>query len=68
MTIHDELDEARDLLERLTSCSLVLQGGGHKDATQYEIGVLKREIAFLEKLLARYSNSPPPDGETPNAQ
>ena len=48
MTIHEELAEARYMFERLTSRSLVLQGGGHKDATQYEIGVLKREIAFHE--------------------
>jgi dihydroorotase len=51
-TIHSELAEARDLLERLTSGSLTLRVN-HKDVTRREIDVLTREIAFLEKVIAR---------------
>jgi hypothetical protein len=54
----DSLAEERDWLEMLTSRSLVLQGGGRKDATQYEIGVLEREIAFHQKVLARSGDGP----------
>ena len=59
MTLHDELAEAHDWLETLTSRALTLRGS-HGDITQqYEIGVAKREIAFLEKVLARSGNEPP---------
>ncbi|MGO8839910.1 MAG: hypothetical protein ACLQF1_01865 [Methyloceanibacter sp.] len=59
MTLHDELAEAHDWLETLTSGALTLRGS-HGDITQqYEIGVAKREIAFLEKVLARSGNEPP---------
>jgi hypothetical protein len=45
MTLHDELAEAHDWLETLTSGALTLRGS-HGDITQqYEIGVAKREIA-----------------------
>jgi hypothetical protein len=46
--IHNELAEKRDLLERLTSGSMSMRVN-RKDVTQREIGLLRREIAFLEK-------------------
>jgi hypothetical protein len=52
MTIHDELAAERRWLERLTSGAVTLRRN-HTDATKYEIGVAKRVIAFLEKVLAR---------------
>lgn len=58
MIIQVALAEARDLLERLTSGSLTLRRN-HKDVTQSEIGVLRREIAFHEKVLRRGGNGPP---------
>lgn len=58
MTIHDELAEARDLLERLT-LGQQMERRNHKDITQYEIDVAKREIAFHEKVLARSGGGPP---------
>jgi hypothetical protein len=58
MTIHEELAEERNWLERLTSGALTLRRN-HRDVTQYEIGVAKRTIAFLEKVLARGSDRPP---------
>jgi len=57
--IRSELNKARDLLDRLMSASMTLRLN-HKDVTQNEIGVLKREIAFLEKVLAR--TKPQPSG------
>ena len=58
-SIHDELAEACDLLERLTSRSLTLRRRG-EDVTQDEIGVLRREIAFHEKVLSRSQRPTPP--------
>ena len=48
----DELAILRDLLGRLETGALSMHQGG-KDVSQREIGILKREIAFLEKILAR---------------
>ncbi len=59
MTIHDELAEARDLLEMLTSRSLVLQGGGRKDATHYEIGVLNARSRFTKRFLREAATGRP---------
>jgi hypothetical protein len=51
-TTNAELNELRDLLSRLTSGELTLRRG-QTDETRSEITVLTREIAFLEKVLAR---------------
>ena len=48
----DELDGLRRFLARLTSNELTLRRG-LADVTQDEIGVLRREIAHLERVLAR---------------
>jgi hypothetical protein len=48
----DELKVLRDLLDRLQSGALTMKTGG-KDVTKREINILKREIAFLEKIIAR---------------
>jgi uncharacterized small protein (DUF1192 family) len=48
----DELAGLRQFLSRLMSKELTLSSGG-VDVTQEEIGVLKREIARLERVLAR---------------
>ena len=58
MTIHEELAEARDWLETLTLGALTLRRN-NKDVTPDEIVVAKREVAFLQKVLARSSNGPP---------
>jgi phage terminase Nu1 subunit (DNA packaging protein) len=58
MTIHEELAEARDQLETLTSGPPMMRRN-HKDVTQYQIGVAKREIGFHEKVLARSGDGPP---------
>jgi hypothetical protein len=48
----EELKVLRDFLHRLESGELRLVRG-HEDVTQSEIIILKREIAFLERVLAR---------------
>jgi hypothetical protein len=50
--IQAELAETRDLLARLTSGRLSLRRN-RVDVSSSEIAVLKREIAFLEKILGR---------------
>ncbi len=59
----DELDELRNLLKRLESGELTLMRTG-VDVTQHEIGFLKRQIAYLERILAhaksRGRNAPRP--------
>jgi hypothetical protein len=51
-TIDEDLAEARNLLGLLASGSMTLRQN-HKDVTKYEIAVLRREIAFLEKVRRR---------------
>ena len=58
MTIHEELAEARDQLEPLTSGPPMIDGTA-RTSREYEIGVAKREIAFHEKVLARSGDGPP---------
>ena len=48
----DELKAVKDFLSRLESGEMRLIRSG-KDVTQNEIAILRREIAFLEKILAR---------------
>jgi hypothetical protein len=48
----DELDGLRRFLERMQSGELSLHVKG-RDATKDEIAVLKREIAHLERIVAR---------------
>ena len=48
----DELDGLRRFLERMQSGELTLHVKG-RDATKDEIAVLKREIAHLERIVAR---------------
>jgi hypothetical protein len=48
----EELKVLRDFLHRLESGELRLVRS-HEDVTQSEIIILKREIAFLERVLAR---------------
>jgi hypothetical protein len=50
--IEDELAEARMLLDRFNSGDawMLIRG---IDVTQREIAILRREIAFYEKVLAR---------------
>jgi hypothetical protein len=48
----DELATFRDLLIRLEAGGLTLRRG-NQDVSKHEIGVLKREIARLEKVLER---------------
>jgi hypothetical protein len=52
MTIPAELAWLRQFLSRLESKELTLSRG-RVDVTQDEISVLKREIAHLERILAR---------------
>ena len=49
----DELDGLRRLLDRLESKELAIRRGP-LDVSQKEIDILKREIAHLERILARY--------------
>jgi hypothetical protein len=48
----DELDGLRRFLDRLESKELAIRRGP-LDVSQKEIGILKREIAYLERILAR---------------
>jgi hypothetical protein len=48
----DELDGLRRFLERMQSGELTLHVKG-RDVTKDEIAVLKREIAHLERIVAR---------------
>ena len=48
----DELATLRDFLERIETGELTLRRG-NQDVSRQEIGVLKREIARLGKLLER---------------
>jgi hypothetical protein len=48
----DDLREIRAFLARLESGQLQLRRSG-KDVTQEEIAILKQEVAFLEKIIAR---------------
>jgi hypothetical protein len=48
----DELATLKNLLERLESGSMTMRSGG-KDVTQREVGILRKEIAAIEKTLAR---------------
>jgi hypothetical protein len=48
----DELKFLYDLLSSLESGELRLVRGG-KDVSQSEISILKREVAFLERVLTR---------------
>jgi len=48
----DELKLLRDMLSWLETGELKMVFG-HKDVSQREMGILKREIAFLEKTLER---------------
>jgi dihydroorotase len=48
----DELKVLRDLLARMEDGRLKMVSSG-KDVTSKEVGILKREIAFLEKIIAR---------------
>jgi dihydroorotase len=52
MDTTDELSHLRDFLRRLESGELVLKASG-EDVTQQEIAVVRREMAFLEGVLAR---------------
>jgi hypothetical protein len=49
----DELDGLRRFLDRLESKELAIRRGP-LDVSQKEIDILKREIAHLERILARY--------------
>jgi hypothetical protein len=60
----DELATWRDLLSRLESGKLTMHGQGHENVTQREIGILKREIAYLERVLARLKGERPQPGES----
>jgi hypothetical protein len=48
----DELKGLRQFLEGLESGKTIIRSGG-KDVTRYEITILKREIAHLERIIAR---------------
>jgi hypothetical protein len=56
--IASELTRTRDFLDRLKSGALTLRRN-HIDVTQYEIAIAKREVAFLEKVLARRRDQAP---------
>jgi hypothetical protein len=51
-TLNDELVTLRSLLERLETGDLTIRKSG-KDVSQQEADILKKEIAALEKTLAR---------------
>lgn len=51
-TLTDELATLRNLLERLESGVLTMRRSG-EDVTKQEAGILRKEIAALEKTLAR---------------
>lgn len=51
-TLTDELATLRDLLERLESGALTMRRN-HEDVTKREAGILRKEIAAIEKTLAR---------------
>jgi len=51
----DELDGLRRFLDRLESKELAIRRGP-LDVSQKEIDILKREIAYLERILARYKS------------
>jgi hypothetical protein len=51
-TLNDELLTLRSLLERLETGDLTIRKSG-KDVSQQEADILKKEIAALEKTLAR---------------
>jgi polyhydroxyalkanoate synthesis regulator phasin len=51
----DELDGLRRFLDRLESKELAIRRGP-LDVSQKEIDILKREIAHLERILARYKS------------
>jgi hypothetical protein len=53
----DELKGLRQFLEQLVSGDLTLHRH-HIDVTKSEIAVVKREIAYLEKVLDRLKNQP----------
>ena len=51
----DELDGLRRFLDRLESKELAIRRGP-LDVSQKEIDILKREIAHLERMRARYKS------------
>ena len=56
----DELAGLRQFLERLESGHMTLRlRHNHIDVTTHEIGILKREIAYLEQILA-HTHTPTP--------
>jgi hypothetical protein len=59
MAIETELATARMLMGELASGSMSMRLSG-RDVTQREIVILKREIAFLEKVVARGPERPNP--------
>ena len=53
----DELKWLRQFLEKLESGELILHHS-RVDVTKSEAAVVKREIAYLEKVLSRLKNRP----------
>jgi hypothetical protein len=51
----DELDGLRQFLNRLETRELAIRRGP-LDVSQKQIDILKREIAHLERILARYKS------------